>query len=225
MTASLTVALTIPMITCSHFSALEMTWRLHFWLVNSFSKESQFRFRMTKFSSVVSQSMIHFPLMLLVKLYLIENTVFNKHSAFCIFNSILQMILSLTCVKLKEIAEFRFTSDLWKSSVNSHMLYLVPGMTPVVSAGKGSPAHGHTMAQRWRVCSQPHLEQDLAWCDTVGIWQKAGGGVLYVQLAREVRAVSRSSQPSNVSLKLFRAGMVLGKKAPFLNKSSSRQYN
>lgn len=144
MTASLTVALTIPMITCSHFSALEMTWRLHFWLVNSFSKESQFRFRMTKFSGVVSQSMIHFPLMLLVKLYLIENTVFNKHSAFCIFNSILQMILSLTCVKLKEIAEFRFTSDLWKSSVNSHMLYLVPGMTPVVSAGKGSPAHGHT---------------------------------------------------------------------------------
>lgn len=69
--------------------------------------------------------------------------MFNKHSAFCIFTPILQLILSPAYVKLKEIAEFRFTSDIWKSTVNSQMLYLAPGMTPGESAGKGNPAHAH----------------------------------------------------------------------------------
>lgn len=82
-----------------------------------------------------------------------------------------------------------------------------------------------SMGQRWRVCPQSHFEQDLVWCDSVGICQKTEGGVFHVQLGREGRAVPCSSQPSNVSLKLFGAGMVLGREAPLLNRSSSRQYN
>lgn len=86
--------------------------------------------------------------------------MFNEHSAFCTFTTILQLIFSPTYVKLKEVAEFRLTSDISKSSLNAHTLHLVPGMTPVESAGKGSPAHAHAMpmAQRWRVYPQPHLE-------------------------------------------------------------------
>lgn len=117
------------------------------------------------------------------------------------------------------MAEFRFTSEISKSSMDSLMLYLFPGMPPVERAGKCSPDHAHAMpmAQRCRVCPQPHLEQDLVWCDPVGICQKTEGvhvHSFHVQLGREVRAVPRSSQPSNVLLKLFREGMVLGRKAP-----------
>ena len=63
------------------------------------------------------------------------------------------------------------------------------------------------------------------WCNAVGMCQKARGEASRVQLGRDVRAVRLSSQPSDVSLKLFRAGMVLDSKAPLLKRNSSRQYN
>lgn len=76
-------------------------------------------------------------------LYLTENTMFSKHSAFCIFVPVLQQILSPTYVKLKEMAEraeTRPTADIWMSKVNSHMPFLAPSMTHVESAGRGRPA-------------------------------------------------------------------------------------
>lgn len=69
--------------------------------------------------------------------------MFNKHSAFCIFVPVLQLILSPTYVKLKEIAESRPTGDIWMSRVNSHMLFLAAGTTHVESAGSGSTARAH----------------------------------------------------------------------------------
>lgn len=74
-------------------------------------------------------------------LYLIENKMFSKHSAFCIFIPVLQLILSPTYVKLKEIAESESTADIWMSGVNSHMLFLAAGTTRGESAGRSSPAH------------------------------------------------------------------------------------
>lgn len=69
--------------------------------------------------------------------------MFNKHSAFCVFIPVLQLILSPVFVKLKEIAEPRSTADIWMSRVNSHMLFLAAGTTHGESAGRGSPAHAH----------------------------------------------------------------------------------
>lgn len=64
----------------------------------------------------------------------------NKHSAFRKFIPVLQLILSPTYVRLKEIAEPRSTADIWTSRVSSHMLFLAAGTTRVESAGRGSPA-------------------------------------------------------------------------------------
>lgn len=81
------------------------------------------------------------------------------------------------------------------------------------------------MAQRWKVCSQSHLKQDLVWCNAVGACQAATGEASHLQPGRDMRAARFSSQPSCVSLTFFRAGTVLDRKAPLLNKNSSRQNN
>lgn len=106
-------------------------------------------------------------------LYSIEYIMFNKHSAFCIFIPVLQLILSSTYVKLKEIAESRFTAGIWMSRVNSHMLFLAAGTTHVESAGGRSPAHARGAEREGLLSASP--QAGFGAVCTVGLCQKARG--------------------------------------------------
>lgn len=111
--------------------------------------------------------------------------MFNKHSAFCTFTTILQLIFSPSLcqakswVKLSLDSQATFQSPVWiPIGCSWFLVWLLLRVLEKV-------AQPTSMGQRWRVCPQSHLEQDLVWCDSVGICQKTEGGVFHVQLGRE----------------------------------------